>query len=77
MKYKSTGLFVLLLGLAAYPSSAMAYIGPGGGISAIGVFLALVVGFILAVLGFVWYPIKRMAGKLRRPKPSEPEEGAK
>jgi hypothetical protein len=44
----------------------MAYIGPGGGMSAIGVFLALVVGFILAILGFVWYPIKRMIKKLRQ-----------
>lgn len=74
MKYKRTGLLVLLLCLIAYPSSALAYIGPGGGMSAIGIFLALVVGLILAVLGFVWYPVKRIAKKLRRLRASDSEE---
>lgn len=76
MNCKSTGLLVILLGLIAWPSSAMAYIGPGGGISAIGVFLALVVGLILAVMGFVWYPLKRLFRKRRRPAPAETEEPA-
>ena len=38
----------------------LAYIGPGGALSAIGSFLALVAAVVLALLGFVWYPIKRM-----------------
>jgi hypothetical protein len=48
------------------PTPAMAYVGPGPGLSAIGVFLALFMGLILAVFGFVWYPIKRLLRRLRR-----------
>lgn len=38
----------------------LSYIGPGGALSAIGSFLALLAATLLALLGFVWYPIKRM-----------------
>ncbi len=38
----------------------LAYLGPGGALSAIGSFLALLAAVGLAVVGFVWYPIKRM-----------------
>ena len=38
----------------------LSYIGPGGALSAIGSFLALLAAVFLALLGFVWYPIKRM-----------------
>ncbi|MGP1254111.1 MAG: hypothetical protein ACTS10_06855 [Kiloniellales bacterium] len=39
---------------------AFAYIGPGGGLSALGAILALFAAAALAVVGFVWFPIKRM-----------------
>ena len=58
------GRFVLVVaviaadvGLIAGP--AMAYIGPGAGLTAIGTVLALVGAVVLAIFGFVWYPIKR------------------
>ena len=38
----------------------LAYVGPGGTLSAIGSFLALLAAVILGILGFVWYPLKRM-----------------
>ena len=38
----------------------MAYVGPGAGLSAIGAFLALVAGVFVAIVGFIWYPIKRL-----------------
>jgi len=38
----------------------LSYIGPGGALSAIGSFLALLAAVLLALFGFVWYPIKRM-----------------
>jgi len=38
----------------------LAYIGPGGGLAAIGALLAVVVGLIAAVFGFIWYPFKRL-----------------
>ena len=57
--------------LGVFSSSALAYIGPGSGLSAIGAFLAAVVGLIVAIFGFVWYPIKRLRKKLRESKNEE------
>ncbi len=42
------------------PAVAHAYIGPGAGITAIGSVLALIGAVILAIIGLVWYPLKRM-----------------
>jgi hypothetical protein len=43
-----------------FPQLAQAYVGPGAGLSAIGAALALIGGLALAVIGFVWYPLKRL-----------------
>ncbi len=51
--------FVLLL-LCGCPRPAMAYIGPGTGMTAVGVFLAVVMGIVVALFGFLWYPLKRL-----------------
>lgn len=51
-----------------------AYIGPGAGLSAMGALLAIVVGIVVAVFGFVWYPTKRLMRKLR---PAEPADDQK
>jgi hypothetical protein len=50
--------------LAAQP--ALAYVGPGAGVTAIGTVLALIGAACLAVVGFVWYPLKRLLAR-RRP----------
>ena len=73
MKATRVGLLAMLaLILCLTPSSADAYVGPGSGITVIGAALALVGGVILAIVGFVWYPIKRL---LRRSKQrSQPRE---
>lgn len=47
----------LVLALA---SPAVAYVGPGAGLTAIGAALAFVGAVVLAIVGFVWYPIKRL-----------------
>ncbi len=54
----------LAAGLAAGP--AHAYMGPGVGLSALGSVLAFAVALLLAVVGFVWLPLKRLIGLLRR-----------
>ena len=57
---------VLLSGLALatvvtlMPTSAAAYIGPGAGLGAIGTLFALIGAVFLAVVGLLWYPLKRM-----------------
>ena len=43
--------------------TAHAYIGPGAGLSAIGSVVALFGGLLLLVIGFLWYPLKRMMKK--------------
>ncbi len=47
-------------------SNAWAYIGPGVGLSAIGVVIALLAAGILFILGFVWYPVKRLLLKMKK-----------
>ncbi len=54
--------------LLAASQSAEAYIGPGAGITAIGTVIALVGAILLAIVGFVWYPIKRLRAKNRKMK---------
>lgn len=58
---------VLPLALAAtvLPVAAQAYVGPGAGLTAIGTVIALLAAVILAVVGFVWYPVKRLMAKRR------------
>lgn len=51
--------------LAGFAAAAEAYIGPGAGLTAIGTVLALIGAVVLAVFGFVWYPIKRLMARLR------------
>ena len=42
------------------PAAADAYIGPGAGLSAIGSLLALLGAVLLLIVGFIWYPVKRV-----------------
>lgn len=46
--------------LACIPSVAIAYMGVGAGLSAVGSLLAVVSAVFLALVGFIWYPIKRI-----------------
>lgn len=49
---------------------ALAYIGPGAGMGAIGTVIAVIGAILLMIVGFVWYPVKRLL-KGRRPEPEE------
>lgn len=55
---------IALLALAALlvPATALAYVGPGLGLGAIGAILGVFFSIILAILAFFWYPIKRLFG---------------
>jgi hypothetical protein len=61
---------------ALWATPAFAYLGPGAGLSAIGAFLALIVGVIVAFFGFIWYPVKRLLrkGKTASVSLSEPQQ---
>jgi len=56
---------------AVFPQSALAYVGPGAGLSAIGAFLAIVAGIIVAIFGFIWYPVKRLLRNRKKPRSQE------
>lgn len=49
-----------VLSSTLYPVEAYAYIGPGAGFSAIGSLLALIAAVGVAIVGFLWFPIKRL-----------------
>lgn len=50
----------LLSALSLFSLPVTAYIGPGTGLSAIGSLVALIAAILVAVFGFMWYPLKRM-----------------
>ncbi len=45
---------------AGLPDHVLAYIGPGAGLGAFIVAIALALGVLLLVTGLVWYPLKRL-----------------
>lgn len=55
------------LAAAMFAMPAAAYIGPGAGIGAIGTFFAVIGAVVLLIVGFLWYPIKRMLRKNKAP----------
>lgn len=63
----------LLLSGTLFPATASAYVGPGAGLSALGALFALLAALGLAVVGFVWYPVKRLL--LRRSERSGDNAG--
>lgn len=65
-----------LAALAATASPAAAYIGPGAGLGAIAVTVALILGVLLLIVGLVWFPLKRMLkGRAGRGAADRPDEG--
>lgn len=52
-------IFPLILFLLLVAQPVNAYIGPGAGLGVIGTVIALLAAIIFAIIGFIWYPIKR------------------
>lgn len=71
-------VIALGIGIGILPMAAQAYVGPGAGLTAIGTMVALIAALILAVVGFVWYPIKRLVragkGPAKGPESVEPRK---
>lgn len=68
-------LAVLLGGLAATPTAALAYGGPGSVVTGIGALLAAIAAIGAALFGFFWFPAKRLIQKLRgEEEPVEEED---
>jgi hypothetical protein len=60
--------------LLAAPQGTGAYIGPGAGIAAIGTVIALIGGILLAIVAFIWYPIKRLLAKIKKKRMTDKED---
>lgn len=65
-----------VVSLVLAPEAALAYGGPGSVITGIGAFLAAIVAVAAAVVGFFWFPLKRLYQKLRGDDASEDEDVA-
>lgn len=65
-------LIISIFVVVSLPKIIFAYIGPGTGLSAIGSALACLAGIFVTILGFLWYPIKRLLGKGE--KSQEPDQ---
>jgi uncharacterized membrane protein YidH (DUF202 family) len=65
MGRKAVHLLTTLATASAIALPAAAYVGPGAGLTAIGSILALIGAVALMIVGFIWYPVKRI---LRRRK---------
>jgi hypothetical protein len=66
---------VTVLAASWLPGVAEAYIGPGAGLSAIGSLLALIGAVLLAIVGFVWYPVRRLLRRGKAAKGGAPPAG--
>lgn len=58
--------------LSATPAAA--YIGPGAGLGAIGTVIAVIGAILLMIVGFVWYPVKRLLKRGKKPAEPKTEE---
>ena len=59
------------LAALATPVAALAYVGPGLGMGAVAAFFGAVLAVLLAIVGVVWYPIKRLFGKRKTGEPAD------
>jgi hypothetical protein len=70
---------IVLLTVAAelaHAAVADAYIGPGAGLSVVGTAVAFVGALVFAIVGFVWYPLKRLAAAVRHSRASADEKAS-
>lgn len=68
---------VAAVALLASPDPAWAYVGPGLGAGTLAVVLGLIGSVLVAVFAMLWYPIKRLLRKRKRPvDDADPQPGA-
>lgn len=62
-------VLVCLVGVLVLPLPAFAYVGPGAGLTVIGTIVAVVGAIFLLIVGFLWYPLKRLIKGKKEPQP--------
>lgn len=68
--------FLIAAALFLAAPMALAYIGPGAGISAVGSLLGLIAGVLLALFAILFWPVRFMWRKMRGKKAAAPAEDA-
>lgn len=58
--------------LVLTPGVAQAYMGPGLGLGFLGAVFGVIGSILLGIAAIVWYPIKRLLRKFRKPKATPP-----
>jgi hypothetical protein len=71
-----TAALVLLVATILTARPAYAYIGPGAGMSVLGTVFAFLGAVFFAIVGFVWYPLKRLMIAIRGLRRGKSEGGA-
>jgi hypothetical protein len=61
----------LIIFLGLLPNLAYAYAGPGMALSGIIAVIGVLAGVFLLLVGFIWYPLKRLFLHFRQSKMSE------
>lgn len=74
MTFLSQSKFLVLLSILTLSSPAMAYMGPGAGLTAIGSLIALLAGIWYTFRGFLWLPLKRKFKKKAAVDEAQKEE---
>lgn len=69
-------LIAVAIAITIIPNYAMAYVGPGAGLTVIGTVVALFGAVLLGVVGFLWYPLKRLIGRNKQPTGSAAPESS-
>ena len=62
---RAAGVALCMIGAATLPAAAWGYVGPGAGLSIVGSILAFVAAILLGVIGFIWYPVRRLLRSMR------------
>ncbi len=64
-------LLIIQFIITTFPVCAYAYVGPGLGAGTIGVILGIIGSLFIALFAVIWYPLKRLLKKNRKPKSQE------
>jgi amino acid permease len=68
------GVVFVFVYLVVISPVANCYVGPGAGLTIIGSFLALLLAIIITLVGFIWFPLKRLLKKEQQSTEDAEEE---
>jgi len=68
MFVKHTGLVMICLALITLPDIALAYIGPGAGITFIGALIGVVLAVLSAISFILFWPVRRAWSRMKAKK---------